>query len=157
MSQSDEWETPQDLFQELNKEFNFTVDFCATEQNKKCKTCISAGLEHYPLWHWIDEGKRSTESIFCNPPYSNPKKFIELGLFAYRFVRIVFLLKCDTSTKAWSLLWDYETHRPKPGIEIRFLPKRLKFELNGVPSKHSANFPSVIVIMDRRNENTSNT
>ena len=35
-SDSDEWETPQDLFDELNKEFSFDLDPCATSENHKC-------------------------------------------------------------------------------------------------------------------------
>lgn len=35
-SNSDEWETPQDLFEELDKEFNFDLDVCATSDNHKC-------------------------------------------------------------------------------------------------------------------------
>ena len=33
---SDEWETPQSFFDEINKEFNFDLDPCATEENHKC-------------------------------------------------------------------------------------------------------------------------
>lgn len=33
---SDEWATPQDLFDSLDAEFHFTLDPCATEQNHKC-------------------------------------------------------------------------------------------------------------------------
>ena len=29
------WETPDDLFQKLNKEFNFTLDVCANKENHK--------------------------------------------------------------------------------------------------------------------------
>lgn len=35
-SRSDEWETPQGIFDELDKEFHFTLDACATDQNRKC-------------------------------------------------------------------------------------------------------------------------
>ena len=35
-NKSDEWETPQDLYNTLNTEFNFTLDACANEFNKKC-------------------------------------------------------------------------------------------------------------------------
>lgn len=35
-SNSDEWATPQHIFDSLDAEFNFTVDACATEQNHKC-------------------------------------------------------------------------------------------------------------------------
>lgn len=36
-SKSDEWATPQSFFDELNKEFNFTLDPCATDDNHKCE------------------------------------------------------------------------------------------------------------------------
>lgn len=32
----DDWGTPQDLFDALNKEFNFTLDPCADDNNHKC-------------------------------------------------------------------------------------------------------------------------
>ena len=30
---SDEWETPQDIFDALDKEFHFTLDPCSTDDN----------------------------------------------------------------------------------------------------------------------------
>lgn len=36
-SKSDEWETPQKTFDELNKEFRFDLDPCADESNHKCE------------------------------------------------------------------------------------------------------------------------
>lgn len=35
-SKSDEWATPQATFDELNEEFGFTLDACATQDNHKC-------------------------------------------------------------------------------------------------------------------------
>lgn len=35
-SNSDEWATPQNIFDSLNEEFNFNLDPCATESNHKC-------------------------------------------------------------------------------------------------------------------------
>ena len=35
-SENDSWETPQDFFDKLNEEFNFTLDPCATHDNHKC-------------------------------------------------------------------------------------------------------------------------
>ena len=35
-SKSDERATPQSYFDEINKEFNFNLDPCATEDNHKC-------------------------------------------------------------------------------------------------------------------------
>lgn len=34
-SNSDEWETPQDIFDSLDQEFHFTLDPCATDENHK--------------------------------------------------------------------------------------------------------------------------
>ena len=34
-SNSDEWATPQELYNELNAEFNFNLDACATDDNHK--------------------------------------------------------------------------------------------------------------------------
>lgn len=36
-NQSDDWATPQDFFDELNKEFDFTLDPCADDKNHKCE------------------------------------------------------------------------------------------------------------------------
>lgn len=35
-SATDEWYTPLDFFQELDKEFHFNLDPCATTENHKC-------------------------------------------------------------------------------------------------------------------------
>ena len=47
-SKSDEWETPQYLFDTLNEEFQFDLDPCATDKNHKCEkyyTMDQNGLE----------------------------------------------------------------------------------------------------------------
>lgn len=33
---SDEWATPEDFFQDLDREFHFDLDACATDDNHKC-------------------------------------------------------------------------------------------------------------------------
>ena len=35
-SKSDEWATPQEIFNVLNEEFDFNLDPCATAENAKC-------------------------------------------------------------------------------------------------------------------------
>lgn len=47
-SNSDEWSTPQGFFDEINKEFCFDLDPCATDENHKCEkyfTMSDNGLE----------------------------------------------------------------------------------------------------------------
>lgn len=36
-SKTDNWATPQDFFDQLDKEFHFTLDPCADEKNHKCQ------------------------------------------------------------------------------------------------------------------------
>ena len=47
-SKSDEWATPQSFFDEINNEFQFDLDVCATDENHKCDryfTVKDNGLE----------------------------------------------------------------------------------------------------------------
>ncbi len=140
--ESDLWETPQWLFDELNREFNFDLDLCTNGDNSKC------GIAVTDYFDWKIDTVFNT--AFMNPPYSNPLPFIKKAYEDSKLCKIVALIKADTSTRTWGVFWDYETNKPKPGCEVRFLPKRLKFERGGIPSKNCANFPSAIIIMDRR-------
>lgn len=36
-SKSDEWATPQNIYDRLDEEFHFDLDPCSTEENHKCK------------------------------------------------------------------------------------------------------------------------
>ena len=59
-NKSNEWETPKCLFDELNKEFNFTLDPCCDHNNAKCEkhyTKKDNGL----IQDW------SNEVVFMNP------------------------------------------------------------------------------------------
>lgn len=47
-SNSDEWATPQEVFDSLDAEFHFDLDPCATDENHKCEryfTLENSGLE----------------------------------------------------------------------------------------------------------------
>ena len=66
-SNSNEWATPKDLFDELNKEFHFTLDPCATPENAKCRKFFTAE-DNGLLKDW------SNEIVFCNPPYGRAIK-----------------------------------------------------------------------------------
>ncbi len=36
-SNTDDWETPEDLYEKLDAEFHFTLDPCSSEENHKCQ------------------------------------------------------------------------------------------------------------------------
>lgn len=61
-SNTAEWATPQAFFDELNKEFDFTLDPCATPQNAKCARYFTKEIDGLSQ-SW------SGEKVFCNPPY----------------------------------------------------------------------------------------
>lgn len=44
-SNSDEWSTPQHIYDELDAEFGFDLDPCATEDNHKCETFYTAEID----------------------------------------------------------------------------------------------------------------
>lgn len=156
---SDEWQTPQWLYDELNNEFHFDVDLCATFENRKINQYYRDYLTNDLVQTRgmfiknLVEGEKPIETAFMNPPYSNPRSFIEKAWQDSKDFRIVCLLKVDPSTKWWAIFWDYEKHMPKPGGSIRFLPKRIKFIRPDGTKAGAANFASCVVIMDRRGQN----
>lgn len=130
-SQTDNWATPQWLFDELDKVFSFTLDPCASAENAKCEkyyTREQDGLKQ----NW--GGQR----VFCNPPYGK-----EIGKWVTKCSEeakkpntlCVMLIPARTDTK-W--FHDFIYHK----AEVRFIKGRLKFG----DSKNSAPFPSMIVI-----------
>ena len=128
---SDEWETPQWLFDLYNAIYHFDLDACATPQNAKCQkyyTKEDNGLE----CEW--EG-----SVWCNPPYSEAAKWVEKAVESVENEEcetVVMLLPVRTDTK-W--FHDYICLHD---VHIDFLKGRLRF--NG--SENNAPFPSMIVI-----------
>ena len=128
-SQTDMWETPQDLFDDLDREFHFDLDVCAIPENAKCKKFYTPE----------QDGLRQPwdGTCWCNPPYGREiGKWVRRALFAsVSGYTVVMLLPARTDTK-W--FHDYIYKR----AEIRFLKGRLKFG----NSKNSAPFPSMIVI-----------
>ena len=64
MSQRQDWETPQFLFDGLNAEFGFDRDVCATPENSKCREFF-APEDDALVQRW--EGV-----CWMNPPYGQP-------------------------------------------------------------------------------------
>lgn len=127
-AKSVEWETPQALFDELDREFHFTVDVCATPDNAKCERYFTK--DDNGLWQdWAGE------HVYCNPPYGREIKHWVQKASELKAAITVMLLPVRTDTK-----WFHDYIYGK--AEIRFIKGRLKFG-NG---KHSATFPSMIVI-----------
>lgn len=129
-SNTDMWETPQELFDAYNSVYDFDIDVCAVPQNAKCERYFTPEVDGLKQdWNG---------TCWMNPPYGR-----QIGKWvrkAYEESKngsvIVCLLPARTDT-AW--FHDY-CMRGK----IEFLRGRLKFG----GSKNSAPFPSCVVVFD---------
>lgn len=139
-SNSDEWETPNELFLEYDKIYNFDLDCCADESNKKCEKYYSKEQDALKIEDW--EGKK----IWCNPPYSRrlQDKFIKKCYEESKKGKTcVLLIPARTDKKIWhEIIFTY-------AYKIIFLKGRLKFS----NSKNSAPFPSAIIIFGKEVKN----
>ena len=131
-----EWGTPQKLFDELNKEFNFTLDPCANESNHKCDKYFTKE----------DDGLSKSwerETVFVNPPYGRDlPKWVEKCYNEHieHNITVVMLIPARTDTSYFhDYIYNYS--------EIRFIRGRLKFN----DGKNPAPFPSMIVVYRARN------
>ena len=130
-SNSNEWATPTDFYNELDAEFHFNLDPCCTHENAKCE-------RHYTI---EDDGLTQDwggARVFCNPPYS--RELPKWAKKCYEESRkpntlVVMLVPARTDT-AWFWDWIYGK------AEIRFVRGRLHFN----DSKQGAPFPSMVVV-----------
>jgi len=142
---SSEWETPEALYNELNAEFQFSLDPCSTDDNHKCAKYFTKE----------DDGLSKTwegETVWMNPPYGREiKQWIEKAHREARDngVTVVCLIPARTDTSYWHDIIF-------PNAEVRFLKGRVKFINKLLPSYrkdgnfkvNGAPFPSAIVIFD---------
>ena len=131
-SDTPEWSTPQAFYDELHKEFKFTLDPCATKENAKCAkffTVAEDGLKQ----SW------GGERVFMNPPYGRvigdwmKKAYEESGKGAL----VVCLVPARTDTR-----WFHDYAMKVWPHGIRLIKGRLKFG----GCKNSAPFPSAVIV-----------
>ena len=126
-----DWGTPSQLFRELDFEFHFDLDACASDDNHKCDRFFTLKDDS------LAQDWTQFRSVFMNPPYG---KGIDNWLKkAYETARsgettVVCLVPANTDTSWW--------HDICMLGEIRFLRGRLKFQGADGP----APFASAIVI-----------
>lgn len=122
MKQSDEWETPPEVFDYLDRVHGpFLVDVAATSENRKCENFHNAkgwcGLEK----SWI------FEKAWCNPPYSNPMPWIQKASEETKNgVTTCMLLPGDISTK-----WFRQGIRWNKRVIFYEWPRRIRFVKDG--------------------------
>lgn len=135
-SRGSDWATPKELFNELDKEFNFTLDPCASDWNAKCKIFFTQeqdGLKQ----------SQANQKVFMNPPYG--KVLGEWMKKAYEESQVGALVVClvpaATDTSWWH---DYALKG-----QIRYLRGRPRFETKEGTWQQTFS-PSVIIIFKKR-------
>ena len=132
-SKSDDWWTPQWVFDLLDHEFGFHLDVCASAENAKCDRFFSKE----------DNGLDQEWSGVCwmNPPYGRSG---DQGIYqwmekahcsARNGATVACLVPARPDTRWW---WDHALDG-----EIRFIKGRLKY----TNSSNSAPFPQAVVIL----------
>jgi phage N-6-adenine-methyltransferase len=129
-AKSTEWGTPQKLFDDLDREFHFTMDACATAELAKCERFFDKQEDAL--------SKDWDAATFCNPPYGPAlNKWVRKAyLESTKGKTIVMLLPVRTDTQ-WFQLYCLSSR-----AEIRFLKGRLSFS-----GKGRAPFPSMMVVL----------
>jgi phage N-6-adenine-methyltransferase len=137
-SNKEDWETPFDLFNQFNMEFNFDLDVCASHDNAKCKNYFTKEINGLQQ-DWLG-------TCWMNPPYGRDinlwieKAFLESN--KHIDTTVVCLLPARTDTKVWHEFIF-------PHAEVRFIKGRINF----VGGKHTAPFPSALVIFGEKAKN----
>lgn len=150
---SDEWSTPQDFYAALDVEFAFALDAAASLENRKVldylgldavdpKRTDALACSWRDVLDGIDGHWRG--AIWLNPPYSKCREFIgKAAAEAANGCTVVCLVPSRTDTRWWhEHVWDRIAHRPKAGVEVRFVKGRLRFG----GGKDCAPFPSVVIV-----------
>lgn len=136
-SKTVEWATPQGVFDDLDAEFRFTLDACATTENAKC----AEWLDSADMWSAL--AKPWNGRVWCNPPYKRgiTELWVKKGYeAATQGALVVMLLPARTDVAWWH---DYVLK----AAEIRFVRGRLKFG----NAKSGAPFPSAVVVFRPQN------
>lgn len=131
-SATDQWATPQELFDDLDSIYHFTLDVCASDWNAKCDRYFDEeqnGLAQ----EWVG-------TCWMNPPYGRTiKEWVKKAYeSAGNGTTVVCLIPARTDTAWWH---DYVMKG-----DITFLRGRVKFVSQTNDKDQSAPFPSAIVV-----------
>lgn len=72
-SETVEWYTPEEFFEEYDKVYHFDLDVCATFENRKCRMFIDQAQDTLKT-DWIEFTNLNAPVCWMNPPYRKPEK-----------------------------------------------------------------------------------
>ena len=123
----DDWETPKELWDELNEQYGFNFDCCATKSNTKCEEFADNFLDPYKFSGFF--------TCWMNPPFS---KAMEMFEHFFRVVnKGVAIYRCDNMETG---IWQEVI---LPNASWVFIPKgRVNYESK---KGKGARFPSALI------------
>lgn len=155
---SDERETPDDLFHQLNERYRFTIDAAASRRNHKVLiywTRQTDGLKQ----NW------SHQRLWINPPFSNITPWVEKALL-FEAALAVLLVPAWTDRKWFQKIVQaektFQSERQTmgsdwvtPSVTLEFLPGRLRF---GKPGSREPDGPApfgcMLMVFERADTRT---
>lgn len=134
--QSDEKETPQELFDFLAQRYGaLELDVCASRSNRKCDR-----------YYGLDNGRDGLDlpwdrPFWCNPPYSDIMPWAEKVHHeaVHGGACGLVLVPADPSTRWSGILWEC-------AIEVAYLSPRVTFIENGESIGTGAKQPSAVYV-----------
>jgi len=100
---NDTWRTPPEVFNTLNREFNFVADMAASEENRLCSIFFDDQMDSLSI-QWAHEPvlqSNRSRYVWCNPPYSNPLPWVNKALEAQKDGLGVVMLLNDDKSVGW--------------------------------------------------------
>ncbi len=108
--------TPIDIWDSISKEFDFTLDACASDKNHLLP-------KYYTKENCCLDKDWTGELVYLHPLFDmHIGKFVEKAFNSK--CTTVMLLPASTHTRYFhSFIWDKEKNKPKENVEVRFLEK----------------------------------
>jgi phage N-6-adenine-methyltransferase len=135
LKETDIRETPKKLFAELDTEFRFTLDACATHQNALCKRYYTlaggfSGVKQVSHLNGLT-GDWGGDRVWCNPPFSELLEWTDKAWAEQEHAhQIVMLVPANRTDQPW---WQKNVapYVKKIGFDVRWRPERDRFTIDG--------------------------
>ena len=154
MSGNQNWETPPELFEYIERKYlesKFDYDLCASKSNTKCEKYFSKENSIFDASYTQLQDK----NLWCNPPYSGDSThgtahFVSLCHYLnihYRCtVALLLPTTCTSSRYFQTHIGEDMKDCNSNNAEVYFLPKRIKFISETGATQQNASFSSMVII-----------
>jgi len=145
LDEVDDRGTTPEVFDSLHARFGFTLDVAAAEHNTKCPRYFDRSIDGLAQ-SWAGE------RVFCNPPYSDIRPWVEKAWMERAAEVVVMLLPANRTEQGW---WQdlVEPARRDGQVRVEFMRGRIRFLRPGrsvIGPNERPPFGCCVVVWDRR-------